>query len=703
MKTIPVFCGKDCGGNACPLLAEVENGRVQRVKNNPAGGKYLKGCVRGFDLPRFQYAAERLTVPLVRVGPRGSGQFREASLEEALGITAHALAEVREKFGPQAVINLGSAGATGAMHDTSSLLSRFLYFYGGCTALKSNYSNGAARFVLPFLLGSQYKRAGFDPATLQYSEMIVLWGANILETRLGTEVPQRLMEARQRGAQVVVIDPRCSSTMKQAGTWWIPCRPGTDAALMLAVLYVLFTENLADRDFIKAHSAGFDDLERYVLGQSGGEARSPVWASPRCGVPVEEIIRFARAYGSARPALLLPGYSIQRVFAGEETYRLSMALQVATGNFGQRGGSTGALNNLLPAPRVGSLPVPEHPDEPNLPVLRWPDAVLEGKNGGYPTDIHAIYSVGGNYLNQGGDIKKNMAAFEKVDFAVAHDMFLTPTARFCDVVFPAAGPLEKEDIGIPWLGNYLLYKPQAVLPVGQVRCDYDILCDLAERMGFGEAFSEGRSVSQWVEQFIKDSEITDVEAFRQTGVYLSPEQERVGLADFAADPAGHPLDTPSGKVEIASRVYHQKTGFPAIPTWQEPPVDPSYPLRLITPKSPRFTHSQGQNIPELRARTPLLLEMHPTDAAARRIADEENVCLFNALGVAHVTVRLTEDIVPGVVCLPEGAWVLMDSQGEDRGGSANMLTETRGTDPGTACIMHAVGVNVERETGETGR
>jgi anaerobic dimethyl sulfoxide reductase subunit A len=239
---------------------------------------------------------------------------------------------------------------------------------------------------------------------------------------------------------------------------------------------------------------------------------------------------------SAKPAMLLPGFSIQRVFAGEEPFRLDVALQIATGNFGLPGGSTGSLNNRLPAPRVGRLPVPAVSGQPAVPVLRWPDAVLEGRQGGYPTNIHAIYSVGYNFLNQGSDLRKNISAFMKVDFAACHELFLTPTARYCDVILPAAHALEKEDIGVPWLGNFLTYKRPAVPARGQARCDFDIFCDLADRMGFASQFSEGRDSSAWVQHFLDQSEVPDHEEFRQSGLYLAPDQERVGLADFAADP-----------------------------------------------------------------------------------------------------------------------------------------------------------------------
>ena len=149
--TLPTFCGKDCGGDACPLSAVLEEGRVTRIINNPAGGKYLRGCWRGHHQLDAHNAPDRLLHPLVRVGPRGSGQFRRASWDEALERIAAALTQVRSQHGPQAVLSLASAGCTGALHGTHDLLTRFLHLFGGCTELTNNYSNGAASFVLPYL------------------------------------------------------------------------------------------------------------------------------------------------------------------------------------------------------------------------------------------------------------------------------------------------------------------------------------------------------------------------------------------------------------------------------------------------------------------------------------------------------------------------------------------------------------------------
>ena len=632
------------------------------------------------------------------MGERGSRDFRTASWEEALGLVAGRLGEIRGRHGPSSVLNLAGSGSTGALHGTEALGARFLNAGGGATVLTGSYSDGAAKFALPYLFGPDAKLSGFDPATLLRARMIILWGANILEARLGTELPARLLEARRNGARVVYIDPRRTATARRTEAWWIPVRPGTDAALMLAVLHVLLSESLADIEYARTRSIGFDELSAYVLGGAGKPPRDPVWAEGICGVPAAEIRRFAREYAGTKPALLLPGYSIQRVYAGEDVFRLSVALQLATGNFGLPGGSTGSINNRLPGPRVGSIGELERPENPRVPVLRWPDAILEGRAGGYPSKLRAAYVCGSNCLNQGGDVRKGIRAFRALDFAVCHEMFLTPTARYCDVILPAASPLEKEDIGIPWAGNWLSYRQAACAPRGLARSDYEIFSDLAARMGFETSFTEGRTARRWLDEFLASSEVPDPEAFRSTGFYMASDQERTGLADFARNPSVHSLRTPSGLVELSSAAWERDTGLPPIPVWRQPPSDPRYPLVLVTPKSPLRTHSQGGDPETLGGQGGALLTLHPRDAAARGILTGMTVRIRNDRGATRARAELSESILPGVASLYEGSWYEAAEggrSGEDSAGSANLLTGTEGSPPSTACVMHGIPVEVQ--------
>jgi anaerobic dimethyl sulfoxide reductase subunit A len=695
LSKIPVSCSKDCIGG-CPLLAHVEDGRLRTIGNNPAGGPFMAGCIKGFQMPRTVYAPDRLKAPLVRAGPRGSGQFRETSWPAALDLVAEKLGEIKARHGPGAVVQLGASGScTAALHNTQLLPARFLAMFGGYTRLTSGYSSAALSFMTPYVLGQ--RNHGVDPATLLHAKLIILWGANYADTRFGCETDAYLSQAKRNGIPIVAIDPRRSASVQRYATQWIPCRPGADTALMMAVLHALISEDMVDRQFADRYSVGFDALERRILGQEDGLARSPAWAEALCGVPADRIVEFARLYGQTRPVALLPGFSIQRTVGGEETLRMGVALQVATGNLGLLGGSSGgrALNGL-PGPQTGKLPMPALASQPSVPVLEWPDAVLGGRAAGYPSDIHLAYNVGGNFIVQGSDVRKSIRAFESLEFAVCHDYFLTPTARYCDVVLPTTTFLERQDIVSPASGNYVLFSNRAIAPQGEARNDYDIFCELAGRLGFEAAFSEGKDEEAWLREFVAASEIPDYEEFKRTGIYMAADQERVALAPFRSDPRAHPLHTPSGLVEIASEAYARDTGFSALPEYRGLPADVRYPLQLITPKSKFRIHSQGGNIPWLMAREKQALWIHPRDAGERGIADGEIIDIYNGEGRVHIPAWVTADIMPGVVCLVQGVWPQFDEEGVDLAGCVNVLTSTRGTMPSRGTRTHSVLVQVQR-------
>jgi len=691
IRKLPVTCNKDCGGG-CPLLATIEDGRITEIRDNPLGGPAMRGCVRGYQAARTLCAPDRLRKPLLRVGPRGSGQFRELTWPEALDRVAEGLVGIRERYGPEAILRLGGSGSCrGTLHNTGQLTARFLSLFGGSTVTYSSYSSAAAGFATPYVLGTS--AAGIDPATLKYSKLVMLWGANIADCRLGCEWTARMREAKHRGIEIIVIDPRRSATARNLGTQWIPVRPGTDVALMMAVLYVLIQEGLVERIFIGRYSVGFDELEAHILGLDDSEPKTPRWAEALCGTPAETIIALARQYGRAKPTALIPGLSYQRTIGGEEAVRMGIALQVATGNLGVLGGSSGALTwGRLPHPRMGAIGVPQGGKHAFVPVYEWPDAILQGEGGGYPSEIRAIYNVGGNYLVQGADVRKNIGAFEKVEFSVCHDYFLTPTARYCDVVLPTTTFLERQDIVLPD-GNYLLFSNQAVEPLPDARNDYDIFCALAERLGFGQEISEGKSEEDWLRSFVAESEVPDYEAFRHTGIYLGQDQERVGLADFIADPEGHPLRTPSGKIELSSFSY-ARTGFAAIPEARILHTRREYPLRLVTPKSKYRVHSQNSNIPWFRELEAQVLWLNPMDAAERGIEDGQEVMVSSPEGRVRIKARIIKDIMPGVVCLLEGVWPEFAPDGTDVAGSANVLTSTTPTEPSRGSRTHSVLVQV---------
>jgi anaerobic dimethyl sulfoxide reductase subunit A len=691
MTTLPVSCNKDCGGG-CPLLAHVEDGRLVKITNNPHKNHYMTGCVRGYGMTRVVYAKDRLRRPLLRTGPRGSGEFREATWDEALDLVAVKLGELRDARQGDAVLPLGgSGGCAGAVHNTAYLKDRFFGLYGQYTRAYGDYSEHAIEYVKPFLFGSA--PTGIDPGTLQFSNLILLWGMNIFDNRFGCETLARVSEAKKRGAEIVVIDPRRTVTASRLGTEWIPVFPGTDSAFMAAVLYVLLEEGLADREAVKRLSHGFEELERYIVGGSDGMPKSPEWATGICGVQADTIRRFARRYGMSKPVALIPGLSIQRTWGGEEAARFAVALQVATGNVGVRGGSTGGnVLNKLPRPACGTIERKAEQEGPVVPVYRWPDAVLDGKEGGFPSDIRLLYFIGCNYLVQGSDVRKNIRALEKAEFSVCHDYFLTPTARYCDVVLPATTFLERDDIIFP-RSNRLFYSHKAVEPRHESRNDYDIFRGLAERLGFCDLFTENRTANGWLAHILENSEVDDIERFKETGIYEGNGHLRTGLSEFAEDPGKNPLDTPSGKIELYSERY-AATGFSPVPECRILPSENGQPLRLITPHPRLKTHSQYDNIPWFKDRLEHYLSMHPGDAEKRGIRGGDEVLVRSPQGAMRIRVRVTEDIMEGVASACEGVWPVFDGDGIETAGSVNVLTSTDPTEPSMGSRTHSVFVEV---------
>ncbi len=697
MKNLPVSCNKDCGGG-CPLIAHTEGGRVVRITNNPLGTPYMKGCLKGFRAMELDHHTDRLVKPLVRLEGRprrfvsaeeSRKDFREAGWDEALDLAARKLADFKNDHGCRSLLDLSSGGACrGALHNNSALTSRFLTLWGGAFRTYSNYSSGAASFALPYVFGT--KMTGMDAGNLAHSKLIILWGYNAFDTRFGCEMSPRILEAKKRGVPVVVIDPRRTRTADVLGTWWIPVRPGSDTALMAAILYHIIRCGLQKHDFIDRYSRGFEELKAYVLGEYDGTPKSPAWASEICGVPAEDIEKLAGLYARTSPAALLPGLSLQRSLGGEEAARMTCALQLATGNIGIPGGSSGGMIwGKVPGPACPSLTVPPH-DDPSVPVYEWPDEILKG-------GIKGAYITGSNLLAQGSDLKKNIRAFGMLDLIIGHDFFLTPTMALCDIVFPAASFLEREDIVFP-AGNFLLYSAKAAEPPAGVLTDYGIFTALAGRLGFADAFTEGRSEEQWIDHFLEESDVVDIGSFKKTGLFIGEEQERNAFSSFINDPLSHPLATPSGKIEISPAAYG-KLGFPAYPHCRNAvSPGPVYPLCLITPHPLQGIHSQYANLAGFRMEEDHVLWMNTADAAERGISEDGRVRVTSAEGELEIAVRVTDRIRTGTVSLNEGLWpVLTGEPGKeiDLAGSANILTSTEPTLPSRCSRTHTIFVQVQ--------
>lgn len=693
----------------------MENGALTRIRNSSYKTSYMNGCMRGFRFPSTVYHPDRLTKPLITTGRRGEGHFREASWDEALEVVTDRIRHSHAEYGPEAVMRIGGSGACrGALHNTARLTKRFLALSGGYTDTHGSFSSEATDFVKPYMYGTEY--VGIDVKSLLYSRLIILWGFNAADTRFSPETEAVLGEAKQRGIPIVVIDPRRTRTVKRFADQWIPIYPGTDTALMQALLYCILREGLENRSFIEDHSVGFQELEEHILGKDGTPPKSPEWAAGLSGVPAREIEQFARRYAAAQPAALLPGLSIQRTLGGEESDRMAGVLQLALGNVGLLGGSTGAGQwNVLPGPRCGKLPVPPNPAGCSVAAYRWADAVLQGRAGGYPSDIKLLYNVGGNYAVQSSDTGKALRALEQAEFVISHDYFLTDTARRSDVVLPVSTFVERSDI-IYSHCNYLYYSAAAIPPVGGARHDFDIFAELSRRLGFSDAFTGGKSAQEWLDQFLQDSEVDDKSAFFEKGIYTGKDQYRVGLANFSRSPGEYPLATESGLIEVACKKL-EAAGGTRIPQYHHYSEGADYPLKLVSPHDRFRNNSQFDNIAEFARLTERGVGIHPQDAAEYGIADGDRVILSSPVGKMYSIARLTSDIMPGVLSISQGRWFdrpdaelrskglrdpecgnkVLEEHGLEAGSwrlSVNALTSSRPTLPSQGSRTHSTMVNI---------
>ncbi|MGI5840200.1 MAG: molybdopterin-dependent oxidoreductase [bacterium] len=705
-RIVPTTCVNNCGGK-CLLLAHVKDGVIVRLTSDNISddqsllAPQLRACARGRAYRQRVYHPDRLLYPLKRIGARGEGKFVRIGWEEALDTVAGELWRIKATYGNTAILDLSHTGAFGGkLHYRA--VDRFLNMFGCRTVLAGYYSTETTDVVTEHMCGTTL--TGNDRADLLNSRLILLWGFNPAETVHGTNTSWFIARARENGARVVCIDPRLTDTAAVLADRWIPIRPGTDTAVLAAMAYEIIAASRHDTAFLAAHTVGFERFRDYVMGVADGVKKTPQWADTISGVPAATIAELAADYASIKPGALLCGWSLQRTAFGEQPVRLAVTLAAITGNIGIPGGSTGGADYSR-IPGIPGLPVPPLPDPAaQIPVYVWADAVLQGKAGGYPSDIKAVYSVGGNLLNQGANLNKNIAALRQVEFMVSHEQFRTPTAKFADIVLPACTFLERSDICTPGAmqGNYLLYANKVIEPLPESKSDYAIFAALAERLGFGNAYTEGREEEDWLRSFVANSPIPDFEQFKRTGIYRD-KRKRPHVAFARQIQKGKQFATPSGKIEIYSQRLADLNDplIPPIPRhldpWEGPtsPLAAAYPLQLITAHSKKRVNSSHANTPCLQDIEPDAVWVNSRDAGQRGIRSGDLVRVFNDRGSVVLPAFVTERIMPGVVNIYQGSWYSPDQAGNDRGGNPNILNLDRPTPLARGSTTHTTLVEIE--------
>lgn len=734
----------NCGGR-CVLKLFVRDNEIVRIETDDRPGDdisdpQLRACIRGRAYRRRQYHPDRLKHPMKRTGKRGEGKFERISWDEALDMMASELKRVKKDYGNSAIL---VPYGTGSYNQTNGrqTAARLMNLFGGSLGFYNSYSWACISRATPYVYGTGV--TGNQRQDWVNSRYIIMWGWNPAEMRDGTNTEYFLKKARENGARIVCIDPRMSMSATALADEWIPIRPGTDTALMSAMAHVIISEGLHDKDFIHSSCVGFDrsqmpeGLEEeesysdYIFGTRDGQPKTPEWAEAITGIPRDTIIRIAREYGSIKPAMLYQGYGMQRRAYGEQPVLGGCVLAAITGNVGIPGGwaSGIALQAEDGGPFWNIFPTGRNPVGATIPVFLWTEAILRGKEMG-PEDgvigaekldnnIKLIWCVASNILiNQHADTNRSAKILQDeslVEFIAVQDQFMTPSARYADLVLPVCTQLEMWGLEDGWkYGDEVILMPQVVDKPAETKSDYQIAAALAGRLGLKEEYTLGRDERDWIEWAVKFyrntrfPDIPDLEKLHEMnrGVYTRPIHEpKIAFSDFRKDPERHPLNTPSGKIEIFSRQLYdmgKPDTIPAVPKyireWESPfgAESKKYPLQAIGHHYMPRVHSTHDGIDWLEEAFPQRLFINPIDAGARNIRNGDSVMVYNERGKIRIPCRVTNKIMPGVVNIPQGAWWKPDKHGVDQRGNVNVLTSHRWTPLAFGNAQHTIMVEVEK-------
>jgi anaerobic selenocysteine-containing dehydrogenase len=668
-------CPHDCP-DTCAFITTVENGVAVRVQGNPAH-RHTDGalCTKVSRYTERSYHPERLLQPLRRSGPKGSGRFEPVDWDTALNDITARLKDIASRD-PQAIVPYSYAGTMGQVQG-EAMAGRFFHRLGASFLDRTICSSAGGEALVQTLGG----KVGMKVEHFVESKLILIWGSNSIGSNL--HFWRLAQQAKRQGARLVCIDPRRTETADKCHEH-IALRPGTDAALALALMHQLITHDWLDHDYI----------ERHTLGWEGLRARALQWPPERaaevCGVPVQQIVDLARAYGTTKPAAIRLNYGMQRVRGGGNAVRAIACLPALVGAWRDPAGGV-----LLSA--SGHFPVDRAAlQRPDLLAGRCPrtinmstigDDLLRETSPDFGPKIEALIVYNSNPVAVAPESGKVVQGFLRDDlFTVVLEHFQTDTADHADYILPATTQLEHWDIHTSYGHTDVLLNRPAIAPVGQTRTNTDIFRGLAARMGFGEAC------------FADDDLTLCRAAFGQKVDFdqlLAQGFATLSLPDAPFADGGFP--TASGRCEFHSaRLEAQgQDGLPDhLPNFETPGDSADYPLAMISPPARNFLNSSFVNVQSLRdIEGEPLLEIHADDAAPRGIQSGQMVRVFNDRGEYRCKASVSSRARPGVV---NGLGIWWRKLGAD-GTNVNQVTSQRLTDMGRGpvfydCLVEVAGV-----------
>jgi anaerobic selenocysteine-containing dehydrogenase len=637
------MCPMNCHPTLCGMLVEVEDGRLLGVRgdpDNPDSQGFL--CVRGQASREIIDNPGRLLHPLVRVR-RGADEWRRAGWDEALDLVA---ARMRAAGGERVGVwtGHGLAATNYGTRISGHLVRRFANLWGCQSWSGTMICWGLGAFGLG-LTGHLETNTKEDMSA--HARLIVLWGANLASQ---PNTARHVTAARRRGAHVVTIDVRRTEAAAQSDETLI-VRPGSDAALALALMHVIVAEGLWDRDFVARHTTGFEALRAHVT------SHSPAWAAERTGVPAERIVALARRYATTRPAMIVIGGS--SMHKGDGSWlgaRAVGCLPALTGNVGIEGGGFGPRHGSATHGQALASITAEDRRPPGdwipsqMPLVT--EAMLDGR-------LRVMLLLGTNMLSSYADAGRVAGALGRMDLVVAYDLFLSDTARrVADVVLPATAWLE--ELGCKSTNTHLYLMPKVLEAPGEARPVAWLLRELARRLDVTDFFPwEGESGAI-------DAILDHPATGHATVAALAAEG---GIRALRVSHVAHPdlkFPTPSGKIELESALA-ASLGLPALPVAAEPAAPTPYPLTLCQGRTLTHFHGfydHGRALPTLAQADPEpALWISPADAAARGVQDGAPIRIVNDRGAMTARARVTDRIPDGAVWMRDGWAGLNDLTG----------------------------------------
>jgi anaerobic selenocysteine-containing dehydrogenase len=666
MEEFITACPRNCY-STCSFKVQVENNIIRRILPYSENLATPEGpCIKGLSYIERTHSPDRIIFPKIKTS---NGTFKQISAEEALDIIINRLEKIKQEHGTKSILWYRGSGMSGL---TNEIGYEFWKAFGGTTTTYGNLCWPAGLEAVRLTLGSVKHNVPWD---LENARTIIIWGKNPAETNI--QEIAFIAGAREKGCRVIVIDPLRTPTADKADVLYSP-KIGTDAALALATAWVIINESLTDQSFISKNVIGFDKFRKSLH-------ISPAQAEKITGIPEENIVELAYIIGKGGPVTFLPGYGLQRHINGGQTIRSILSLAVITGNIGKKGTGFNFANlqsyiyeDVKEPLSYYPEPLTDFPFRRSVSVARLGTDMLKLQN----PELKAAWIERGNPLLQSPDTPNVIKAFQKLEFKVVVEQFMTDTAEAADIILPAKDMFEQSDIIGSYWSPYIQFKPKVIDSPGEVMPETEIYFHLAKRLGLGIASTlipepGNENIERWLENRISSYSYLTISDLKK-GPVLAPGLQNIAWEDLK-------FETPSGKIELFSSRAQTLWGVSPLPDYVVIKDDNNgniYPLNFITPNTGSRIHSQFGNLKIIKDTIPEAgVGIAPLDAAKRNISSGQKIRVFNHNGEIFSVAKISNRVPAGTVVLPNGIWL-------NEGGGGNNLISGTETDMGYGAAFH---------------